>query len=439
MSLFSGQGSRRVYRSLLGNRDFRLLFVSGLGSGLGDWIGLFALQVLVISLAAPGSRLALFGLGGIMMARVLPSVLLGPFSGVISDRFDRKTLLVVCDIARAVAFVGVALSASLWMIFVLAFVAECFTLVYLAAKNAAIPAYVGEGELAEANQLNMLVSYGPLPFGAAVATIMSWLTGLLAGADVIDVDPTRLALWLNALTFAAAGLLLLRLRRNPPRSKADGAGAEDRGALADLKDGIRFIREEPVVRSLLLGVIGGFFGAGALVALGPEFVRSVLGRAEADWYGLMTTIGFGLLAGLLASTFAMGRMRGETVFNVSLVAAGLAAVLAALSPSFLLLRVVGFPLGGLVGASFVAGYTLLQVHSPSRLRGRTFAALFTGTRLALFMSLGLGPLLAAAIGTVVVGGLEVSGIRLVVLLGGAVGLASAVYAALGIRSAAREE
>jgi dTMP kinase len=432
----SAGGGRRRYRSLLHNRDYRLLFMSGLGSGLGDWIGLFALQVLVISLADPGSRLALFGLGGIMMARVLPSVLLGPFSGVITDRFDRKRLLVICDLARAAAFAGLAMSGNLVMIFVLAFVAECFTLVYLSAKNAVIPQYVKNQELAEANQLNMIVSYGPLPFGAAVATVMSWLAGLLAGADVIDVDPTRLALWLNAFTFAGAGLLLLRLRSLPrPGDGGKEKGDARRGALADLKEGVRFIRSQPVVRALLLGVTAAFFGAGALVALGPEFVRSVLGKSEADWYGLMTIIGFGLLAGLLASTAAMGRLRGETVFNVSLVAAGIAAVMAALSPSYVALQLIGFPLGALVGASFVAGYTLLQVKSPDRVRGRTFAALFTGTRLALFTSLGLGPFVAGAIGAFTVAGLDISGIRLVILGGGLVGLAGAVYAALGIRRA----
>jgi dTMP kinase len=450
MSLFGDDDRRNAYRALLANRDYRLLFASGLGSGLGDWIGLFALQVLVISLADPGSRLALFGLGGIMMARVLPSVLLGPFAGVVSDRFDRKRLLIICDLARAATFGAIALSANLAVIFALTFIAECFTLLYLTAKNAVIPAYVEEGELAEANQLNMIVSYGPLPFGAAVATLMSWIAGLLAGAAIIDVDPTRLALWFNALTFAGAGLLLVRLRRAP--SAADDEAAEDEAAddeaaedadsdgdaanaLTELKDGFAFIRGEPLIRSLLLGVITAFFGAGALVALGPEFVRSVLGKAESDWYGFMTILGFGLLGGLMASTVAMARLRGQTVFNVSLVAAGLAAVGAALATSFPVLQLIAFPLGALVGASFVAGYTLLQVHSPDRVRGRTFAALFTGTRLALFLSLGLGPLVAAAIGTISIAGVDISGIRVVVLGGGLIGLVGALYAARGIAKA----
>jgi dTMP kinase len=442
-------GQRRhlaAYGALLGNRDYRLLFASGLGSGFGDWLGLFALQVLVVSLAEPGSSLALFGLGAIMMARVLPSVLFGPFAGVLADRMDRKRLLIGCDLARAGLFAVIALSSDLVALLALIFAAECCTMAYVAAKNAVIPTVVDTDELAEANQLNLLVAYGPLPFGAGVATVMSWLAGVLD----IGADPTRLALWLNATTFLVAAVLLVPLGRTArgaslqgqvDQAPSEGADRDDdaRGALAELRQGLAFVRGHRLVRALMLGVVGVFFGAGVIVAVGPEFVRATLGRSESDWYGLATTVGFGLLAGLVVGPLLLRRLGGERLFAVSLVGAGLAAVAAAWATAYWLVQVLGAALGAFVGASFVTGYTVLQVHSPDHVRGRTFAALFTSTRLALFLALALGPVAAGLARAPLVAGIEMDGIRLVLAAGGLVGLLSAVAAGRGIRRALRDE
>jgi dTMP kinase len=414
------------YRSLLANREFRLWFTSSLGSSIGDWVGLFALQVLVISLAEPGDPVALFGLGGIMVARVLPSVLFGPFAGVLADRLDRKRLMVAADVARAGLFVVVAFTRDLWLLLALVFVVECFSLLYIGAKNALLPTLVEDDELAEANQLTLLITYGPLPFGAAVAVLLGWLGTALDAVGLPRVEPTVAALLLNAATFALAGAIIAFLR--PP---ADARREEPEGRdspLAELRDGVAFIWEQRTMRSLMVGVFGVFFGTGALVALGPEFVRSVLERPEADWYGLMTTVGFGLLAGMLVAPTASAHLGIERMFPVTMVAAAVLAMVIAVLPVFWVIQASGFGLGAFAGAGLVLGYTLLHERTTDAVRGRVFTVLYTGTRITMFAALAIGPFAAVAVG-----------IRPVLFTGGGVALGAAVWATAGMVTSSRAE
>lgn len=419
-----------AYRTLLRTRNYRFWFLAALASGLGDWIGLVALQTLVVSLSAETGqgRLQLFALGGIMMARLLPSLLIGPVAGVFADRYDRKRLMVFTNMARGGIFVLVAFSGDLIALFLLTFLVECLSLLFLSAKDATLPVIVDKRYLAEANQLNMLVTYGTLPFGAFVGTVMVALGGFLQRIGWVGIEPTQLALLINATTFMAGGLLLSRLHLPPHGRRA--AETESGGVLNELREGIQFIRDLPVIRSLILGVVGVFFGAGAVVTLGPAFVSSTLLRPETDWFSLMAAVGVGLLVGIASAPAISSRVRTERAFAVGMTLTAASAVLIGLLDTFAYVLVAGSLLGALAGFTFLLGYTLLQFHTRDDIRGKTFAAFYTSTRLAMFASLGLAPFFAGAIGrgTLIIGGgvVTMSGIRITILLAGFIALLSAV-------------
>lgn len=439
--LAAGRARLSGYRDLLRNRNYRLWFASGLGSSLGDWIGLFALQVLVVSLAEPGSRLALFGLGGIMMARLLPSAIFGPISGVVADRYDRKRLMLVADIARGGLFVVVAFSRDLVTLLALTFIIECLSLVYIAAKDASLPVIVERRHLTQANQLNLFVAYGPLPFGALAATALVQMAGLLATIGLTDLSPITVALLFNALTFFVAGGIITGLRLPAHGRRADPGEAP--GVMEELREGLRFIRDLPLIRSLITGVVGVFFGAGVVVTLGPEFVRTGLGRPDTDWFGVVAAVGIGLLLGIVALPFVTNHVSRERLFPPCLAGTAATAALTALQPSFAVTLVLGFLLGGLAGMSFVSGYTLLHEYTRDDMRARTFAAFYTGTRVSMFAALAIAPFLAGAIGRFSIGGggrvVTMSGVRITILAGGLVGLASAVSAWRGIYRSLRDD
>ena len=429
----SGTADVSAYRHLLRNRNYRFWFSSALLSGLGDWIGLVALQTLVAGLFADAGqeRLQLFALSGIMMARLLPSLLVGPVAGVFADRYDRKRLMVFTHLTRGVLFVGIAFTGDLIALFALTLLVEFLSLLFLSAKDASLPTIVDRRHLKEANQLNLLVTYGTLPAGATVATAMIVFAEFLEFVGLGDVNPVIAALLVNALTFVLAGTLLARLHL--PRSRRSVAADEARsGVISELREGLRFIRDLPVVRALITGVVGVAFGAGAFVSLGPAFVTQTLGRLEQDWFILMTALGVGLVLGIAVTPRVTRRVRSERAFAVGLVAVAVAAIATATRSTFAVVLAGGGVLGGVVGFSFVLGYTLLHQHTPNDVRARTFAAFYTGTRLAMFASLALAPIVAAAMGrgTLIVGQAVIthSGIRITMTIAGILALASAVTA-----------
>lgn len=445
--------SRSAYAGLLRNRNYRYWFAAMLGSGLGDWTGLIALQVLVTQLTETGSQLALFALSGIMMARLLPSVVVGPVAGVLADRYDRKRLMVVTNLCRGAMFAIIAFSADVWAVFALTFLVECLTLLFISAKDASLPTIVRRDQLQAASQLNLLATFGPFPLGGAIASLMVPLAALLDGLGVGDPNPAVLALLLNAATFFLAAGLLTRLslpahERRGADADADAGGAEQpsagvTGLRAELREGLDFIRGLPVVRALITGVVGVFFGAGVIVALGPEFVRESLDGAETDWFVMMASVGVGLVAGLASVPLLTRHLRRERIFPVTLVLTGLIATAVATLQNLTAALLVGIALGACVGVSVVLGYTLLQEYTEDHVRGKTFAAFYISTRISMFAALALGPAAAGVLdtGTLILGDVFVhaSGIRIMLFLGGLVVTGSALGTLRGMWRSLRDE
>ena len=423
-----------AYRGLFANRNYRHYFVASLISSLGDWTGFVALQALVSAIYT-NPRFALFGLGGVMMARLLPSVIMGPVAGVLADRYDRKRLMLAVDLVRGLVFLRIAFSRNLGELFALTFAVESLSLLFISAKDAALPTIVNKRHLTQANQLNLLLAYGTLPLGAVVVAL---ITTVLVRSGMGGEDATVVALLVNAASFflAAAGWARLRL---PARVPVEGVREERAGVMAELREGVRFIREYPLVRSLILGVVGVMFGAGVVVTLGPEYVRSVLGRPAVEWSRLMTAVGGGLVVGILSVGTLSKRVRPERLFPIGLAGAGAVGAVLAWLPTLAWALGFGFVLGVFAGVSFVTGYTLLQVNTDDDTRGRTFAAFYTATRISLFTALGITPFVAGAIsGSLVLNQrfFILDGVRLTMFAGALVALWSGVMALRGMSRAA---
>src|SRR3989441_7345140 len=155
-------------RDLLTDPSFSRLWRAMLVSSLGDWVGFVAVAALVARLG--GSRLGALAVAGVMLARLLPSVVFGPFAGVFADRFDRRKLMVSADIARGALYASLPFFPKLWLIFLVSFVIECLSLLWTPAKDASIPNLVPRGQLSNANSVGLVTTYGTLPLGATICT-----------------------------------------------------------------------------------------------------------------------------------------------------------------------------------------------------------------------------------------------------------------------------
>jgi len=343
---------RRGMFSSLSHRDFRLYWTGMFFSNVGTWMQTVAQGWLVLQLTNSPLYLGLDG-----FAASIPTILTGPFAGVMADRLDRRRLLLVTQTGQMLCALGLALLVSFHAVTV----AWVITLSFLngLARAITIPSHqslfldlVGREDLMNAialnsSQFNLSRLLGPTAAGFAIAALGE------AGC-----------FYLNAASFAAilAALLMIRV---PKRRQ----GAH-RGYWVDLRLGLRFAFRHPAFPQLLtLAAVISLCGIPVIMLL-PVFARDLL-RVGARGLGtLYGAIGLGALASALGLA-ALGDFpnKDKAVFGgAALFAVSLAGF--AFSRSYLL------SLGALalVGAAMVTSSavvnTLLQQMSPDRFRGR---------------------------------------------------------------------
>lgn len=431
-------GGMAAYRELLGeNRRYRNLFWAMLTSSLGDWIGVVAIIALTDQIQG-GSRAAAFGISIIMIARVVPTLLLGPVAGVFVDRWDRKRTMIVTDIGRGVVMALLAFAGDLFALILATLVIEVMSTLFIPAKDSSIPNLVEERRLVHANQISIGATYGTFPLGGTLFALMvGFATTFLGDVAFLRERPLALPIWFNAATFFVSAVFIARIGTIPSERRAPEPSEVETSAWEQLKEGFEFITQQPLVRSLVVGVMAACLAAGAVISLGELFASAV--NAPSTGFGvLIAAVGFGLLGGLVGTIPLSRRLEKERLFAPGIAVAGVALVVAALMPRLDMATVPAFAMGAGAGVSFLSAYTLLQERTSDSIRGRTFAAFNTGVRLALFVSLVVAPALAAVIGPEAAGDYAIGGVRVTLMLAGLVALAGAVWSGHSMHRALTE-
>lgn len=428
-----------VYGALLRDRSFRNLTLAMATSSLGDWIGVLAIIALTESILGEGTRAAAFAVSGVMVARVVPTLVLGPVAGVFVDRWDRKRTMIVVDVGRGALMCLLAFSTSFVELFFATFAIEVLSLMFAPARDATIPNIVPRERLVHANQLSLFVTYGTLPLGGITYALLTGVATTFL-PTVLAENPERMAILLNALTFFVSAPLLLRMavpRRTNGNGEA-GEGPDAAGAWEQLLEGFRFVASHPTIRALVSGVMSAAFTAGVLFAVGKLFV-SVVGAGQTGWGILVAATGIGMVFGLLIASWGSARFGNDRIFAPGVAVGGLSATFAALMPRVELAAVWALFMGAGAGVAFVAGYTLLQSEVTDDVRGRSFAAFHTGVRAALFVALIAAPFLVGVIGQEPVGtdAYDIGGVRITMILGGLIAFAGAVWTGVQLHGAPR--
>jgi dTMP kinase len=416
------RGTRAAtFRDLLTHPAFSRLLAAMTVSSLGDWVGFVAVTTLVTRLSGSVAAAGL-AVGAVMTARMLPAVLFGPIAGALVDRVDRKRIMMLSDIGRGVMYATMAFAGRLWVIFLLSFAIECLSLLWSPARDATLPNLVPRRQLANANAIGLVSTYGTLPLGAAVFSLLAAFSSWV-GARIpwLGARPESLALVLDAGTFAFSAFMLSRIAFPP--SAGILHGRLDLGRVwRDVVDGIRFLREDSIASAMTAGIVVAFAAVGAVLAVGPIFV-STLDADAAAWGIIVSAFGIGMALGMASSNQAARFVDRGFAFVWALVAAAVALFVLASMPNLALAAVVCVWLGAFCGLAWVSGYTLLQENVEDEYRGRTFASLSTLSRLGLFLSLTVFPILSTVYGDYefYVGGqrFDLSGTRLALWTAGA--------------------
>ncbi|MFE9651614.1 MFS transporter [Micromonospora sp. NPDC006431] len=348
--------------SVLG-RDYRLLWSAAVSSRFGDALRTPALALLAATLTRDPRPVA-----AVTVAAQLPPLLLGLLGGAYADRWDRRRTMAVVDGLRAAlvaALAGLVATgrAGVAALVVAAFLLAALGTVFDAASFALLPSVVPPAALPTAN--------GRLQAGAAVAG--GFLGAPLAG--VLFASSAALPFTLDAVTFAAAALLVLALRPVPPSGDHRHRPAPGRASVwREAWAGMRWLRRDPVLWRVTVATAGSNLAISGVMAVLVLYALTVL-RVPPAAYGLFAA---GAVVGGLVGALGAGRLAARFGTLPALRGVLLAQTLALAG-----FAVARHPVpGGLALACFAAGTTVWnslwsaygQRHVPAGLLGRVGAA-----------------------------------------------------------------
>lgn len=343
------------------------LYASGRAvSVLGDRVALIALIFLVIGVShgyAPA-------LGLFYICRVLPALVCGLIAGVLVDHFDRRRLMIGCDLGRAVlvGLVPVLISVRIWLLFPLVVVLFGLTYIFDTAARAAIPDVVPEVSMTLANSILNGIDTAA-DFFYAIGGIM------------VVALPRDVPFYVDAATFVVSAGVVAALR----------FPAMERGPLPDLAEviqrihrGIQFLAGQSFLKWSTVAFAFAPFAGGIAYVVAPLYANTTLGHGPGlagPLHGgafrfsiLEVALGMGALAGSVLMTRLSARLPRGQIFGMGMAGSGVADCLLGLTSNFYGALVIMVVSGAFNSMFVIAGLTLVQGLTPSTMRGRVLAA-----------------------------------------------------------------
>lgn len=342
------------------NADLRRLWIGNVVSLLGDWFNTIALYTLVFRLT--GSP---FALGAVFIFKMLPWALASPIAGVLVDRYNRRRLMILSDLMRAVVVLGFLLideASEVYLVYGLIALQVVVGAVFIPAQSASIPNVTRPRELLTANALLSASWSVMLALGAALGGFATeWF-----GEQAVFV--------IDSLTYLVSAYFIYRATI-PQRTDAPH-GPILRTAMREIWEGWRYLRAAPRVGRIALTKATLALGLGALVYALTLLGNEVAPQALAAGIGILFAVrGLGTGIGpIVARAVFKDERRWPLVIGIFMISSGLC---------YFTISVVPWTIGGVVvlvmlahstsGANWVLATVLLQKRTEDRIRGRVFA------------------------------------------------------------------
>ena len=373
-----GGFSRANLLTPLRRRDFRVLWAGMTISLIGDGAFLVAMTWQVYAISNAPRALAMAGI-----AMTVPTILLLLFGGVVTDRFDRRKVLIMADVIRGIAVAVMAVlsltgTLELWHVMVLVAFYGAGQAFFGPAFDAIVPSLLPESELAQANSLDQLVR--PIAFRLIGPALGGWM---IAGLGV------GTAFALDAVSFVASVAAVLAMR-----APAIGGAVASSSVIHDIRQGLGFVRANVWLWGTLVSAAIAYLAfLGPTEVLLPYVVKNDLG-GDAGQLGMVFAVG-GL--GSVIAAFVMGGVgyprRSITVIYATWTLATLAVCGYGLATAWWQLMVVSFAFNALETAGTIVWATMKQRHVPASLLGRV-------SSLDWLISIGLLPVSFALTGPI---------------------------------------
>ncbi|MCW5200844.1 MFS transporter [Desulfobulbus sp. F4] len=368
-------------RMLRTNARYRSYWLSGCVSQIGDWFNYIAIFVLLNQLTGSGKAVSWF-----LIAKHLAPAVFGPAAGVIADRYDRKAVMVGCDLLRAVLVLGYLLmrdASQVWLIYLIAFTQESIWTFYNPARQASLPNLCSREELGIANGLSGASWSVMLALGAALG---GFFTAHLGWRAAIVAD--SISFLLSAMVMAS----VVFPRQGQEKKRAEDFSLGRIIGWDDLKEGFLYVKGQPKIAVLLLVKSGWSLAGGILVMLAVFGEQVFAAGGQGGRSGILFAMrGLGAAIGpILAwrllgeSSVAMRKAIGGAFF-----VSAAAYVLFSQAPDMLWAAI--WVCCGHAGGSvqWVFSTTLIHRSVDDRFRGRVFSAEMAMLTLVLTLSIWL--------------------------------------------------
>ncbi len=346
-------------KSVLSNGSFLKIWSGQLVSQIGDKFYAIALAVWIVDKTGSPRTMAVF-----LVASMLPGLLAGPYTGALADRWNRRTIMIAADLARAAVVLGVSLLSAAGSLGIPHVVAAAVAIslasaFFSPALAASLPRIVGEKKVGEANALSQL--------GGGITTVL----GPACGAIVLGFLGYEAVFAVNAASFLVSGILVA-LSRVPLETEKARKG----GLAASIAEGMRFAwRDRGIVVVFALIMLAHFCMGGLSVAL-PFLAKSLIGSGARNLGFLEASLGAGMTVGAITAAALAGRTKSRGLFLAfALMGAGLAAagfLETARVVDLLPYLACSAGIGASVATAATFWTTILQKGTPNALRGRVF-------------------------------------------------------------------
>jgi MFS family permease len=370
---------REFLELLRHNRNYRYTWMGQVVSEIGDNFNNIAVFALAMALTHSGLVVM-----GVMLARAIPAITIGPLAGVLLDRFDRKRIMIASDLVRAVVALGFILALrehQVWLLYTFSALLMIASPFFTAGRSAILPTIADKDELHTANSLTQTTQWTNLTIGTFL------------GATVVGIG-YEWAFTFNALSFVFSAWAIWNLRPPPgKRFRAENRDLNETEVVRpwhEYREGLRYMRSVPLVLAIALLAVGWATGGGAAQILFTLFGEVVFNRGAAGIGTIWGCAGLGLLFGA-AFAHSLGKRLSfedyKLVVFIDYVVHGGAYVLFSRMLRFELALLFILVSRAAIAVNSILNYSYILKTVSDQYRGRVFATIETLTWTMMMLSM----------------------------------------------------
>jgi MFS family permease len=364
---------------LRSNRNYRYMWSGQIVSEIGDNFNNIAVFALAMALTHSGLVVT-----GVLLARAIPAITVGPLAGVLLDRFDRKRIMIASDLVRALLALGFILALTthrVWVLYAFSALLMAASPFFSAGRSAILPTIASHEEIHTANSLTQTTQW------------MTLTVGTFLGATVVAMG-YKWAFVANAISFVFSAWCIFHLRAPDATGfRAQRRATQDSDAIRPIheyREGLRYMRSVPLVFAIALFAVGWATGGGAAQILFTLFGEVVFNRGAGGIGLIWGFAGLGLLSGGVFANWLGRRLTYNgyklTIF-IDYAVYGAMYVSFSLARRFELALLFIFLSRVVMAVNGVLNYSYLLRTVPNRFRGRVFATMDTFTWTMMMVSM----------------------------------------------------